>query len=232
MTKQKQKQKVTQKQVATQIVKVVIPPETIKKRKKRKKKTKTTQPAYNKSQPQPYQIPLYTPPFPVTFPRQKEDNSIKVSNLLRNYVGVQQKELQRLRGDLVAYRQEAQTAMRQKVAFPKQRVNLAEDFVEEVEEDVEEAEQPVEPREPFGAPTMTPAVEQVRGGAAAEEPMAEEPMGEPTGRKLNAGKLMKRMQESGVPVDRIQDAAGTGRGKVERLRELANEFGVDIFEYK
>jgi hypothetical protein len=74
--------------------------------------------------PQPYQVPLYMPPFPAVKPRQSFDDNKKVSNLLRNYVGVQKKELARLRGDLTAYRQEAQTAFNQQVAFPRSAVDV------------------------------------------------------------------------------------------------------------
>jgi hypothetical protein len=64
------------------------------------------------------------PPFPAVKPRQSFDDNKKVSNLLRNYVGVQKKELARLRGDLTAYRQEAQTAFNQQVAFPRSAVDV------------------------------------------------------------------------------------------------------------
>jgi hypothetical protein len=65
--------------------------------------------------------------------------------MLRNYIGVQKKELNRLRGDLTAYRQEAQTAFRQNVAYPRDSVDLgrvsdpSEDFTEEVRSDITEA---------------------------------------------------------------------------------------------
>ena len=74
--------------------------------------------------PKPYQVPLYMPPFPAVKPRQSFEDNKKVSNLLRNYVGVQKKELARLRGDLTAYRQEAQTAFNQQVAFPRANVDV------------------------------------------------------------------------------------------------------------
>ena len=98
-----------------------------------------------KSQPEPYQIPLHYPPFPATIPRHKEDNSIRVADMLRNYIGVQKNELNRLRGDLTAYRQEAQTVFRQKVAYPRASVDLgrvsdpSEDFTEEVMSDITDA---------------------------------------------------------------------------------------------
>ncbi len=65
--------------------------------------------------------------------------------MLRNYVGVQKKELSRLRNDLTAYRQEAQTAFRTRVAFPHNTVNYgqasdpSEDFTEEVKSDITDA---------------------------------------------------------------------------------------------
>jgi len=65
--------------------------------------------------------------------------------MLRNYIGVQKNELNRLRGDLTAYRQEAQTAFRQNVAYPRQSIDLgrvsdpSEDFTEEVRSDITDA---------------------------------------------------------------------------------------------
>ena len=65
--------------------------------------------------------------------------------MLRNYIGVQKNELNRLRGDLTAYRQEAQTVFRQKVAYPRASVDLgqvsdpSEDFTEEVMSDITDA---------------------------------------------------------------------------------------------
>lgn len=112
-----------------------------------------------KSQPEPYQIPLIYPPFPAIIPRHKQDNDTKVSNMLRNYVGVQKKELSRLRNDLTAYRQEAQTAFRTRVAFPHNTVNYgqasdpSEDFTEEVNSDITDASV-YNPPAPPDAPTV------------------------------------------------------------------------------
>jgi len=79
--------------------------------------------------PQPYQIPLYYPPFPSPLPKTKFDNSSKVANALRNYASVSKAEINRLRGDLTAYRQEAQTAFRQNVAFPRATINVGDDDI-------------------------------------------------------------------------------------------------------
>ncbi len=102
------------------------------KKKKKKKKKSVSKPksalevARN---PQPYEIPLYYPPFPSPLPRTKFDNSSKVANALRNYAAVSKAEINRLRGDLTAYRQEAQTTFRQNVAFPRATINVGDDDI-------------------------------------------------------------------------------------------------------
>lgn len=116
---------------------------------------------------QPYQIPLYTPPFPATMPRQKEDNSVKLGNMLRNYVGVQNQEIRRLRGDLTAYRQESQTVMRQQVMYPRALVDVGTQtdetpFTEEVKEDIADAAIPA------SEPPYLPATTLVRSKTAEE----------------------------------------------------------------
>ena len=79
--------------------------------------------------------------------------------MLRNYVGVQKKELSRLRNDLTAYRQEAQTVFRTRVAFPHNNVNYgqasdpSEDFTEEVMSDITDASV-YNPPSPPDAPTV------------------------------------------------------------------------------
>jgi hypothetical protein len=76
--------------------------------------------------PQPYQIPLYFPPFPSVIHNQPKQPSIQkaVASALRNYNDVNTAELKRLRGDLTAYRQEAQTAFHQNVAYPRATVDV------------------------------------------------------------------------------------------------------------
>tara|TARA_R110000851_G_scaffold94942_2_gene206154 strand:+ start:1089 stop:1871 length:783 start_codon:yes stop_codon:yes gene_type:complete len=76
--------------------------------------------------PQPYQIPLYFPPFPAVINNQPKQPSIQkaVANALRNYNDVNTAELRRLRGDLTAYRQEAQTAFHTNVAYPRATVDV------------------------------------------------------------------------------------------------------------
>lgn len=102
---------------------------------KKKKKTKPKSASKPKSalevarNPQPYQIPLYYPPYPSPLPKKKFDNGSKVANALRNYASVSKAEIKRLRGDLTAYRQEAQTAFKQSVAFPRSAVNVGDDNI-------------------------------------------------------------------------------------------------------
>lgn len=64
------------------------------------------------------------PPFPATMPSQRIDNHVRVENLLRSYISVNKEELNRLKGDLTAYRQEAQTAFNTNVAYPRATVDL------------------------------------------------------------------------------------------------------------
>lgn len=84
--------------------------------------------------------------------------------MLRNYIGVQKKELNRLRGDLTAYRQEAQTAFKQNVAYPRVSVDLgrvsnpSEDFTEEVISDITEASV-YNPPSPPDAPSVMLSLE-------------------------------------------------------------------------
>jgi len=76
--------------------------------------------------PQPYQIPLYYPPFPSVINQQPKQSRFDkaIAGALRNYQNVNTAELRRLRGDLTAYRQEQQTAFNTNVAFPRATVDV------------------------------------------------------------------------------------------------------------
>tara|TARA_R110001592_G_scaffold107992_3_gene302005 strand:+ start:2780 stop:3517 length:738 start_codon:yes stop_codon:yes gene_type:complete len=76
--------------------------------------------------PQPYQIPLYYPPFPSIINQQPKQSGFDkaIAGALRNYQNVNTAELKRLRGDLTAYRQEQQTAFKTNVAYPRASVNV------------------------------------------------------------------------------------------------------------
>ena len=102
----------------------------LKKKKKRKKKKKKSVPKqmswrdYSKN-PQPYEIPLYMPPYPSVINIQKNQPNVQriVADALRNYQDINTVELERLRGDLTAYRIESQTNFKQKVLAPKRGPN-------------------------------------------------------------------------------------------------------------
>tara|TARA_R110000772_G_scaffold126974_2_gene234074 strand:- start:551 stop:1324 length:774 start_codon:yes stop_codon:yes gene_type:complete len=76
--------------------------------------------------PQPYQIPLYYPPFPTLINQQPKQSGFDraIAGALRNYQNVNTAELRRLRGDLTAYRQEQQTAFNTNVAYPRATVDV------------------------------------------------------------------------------------------------------------
>ena len=134
------KKTISQNQSVNQIVNIVI--SDIKKKKKRKKKRKTK--ATSNPQPQilgktqPYQIPLYMPAFPQRIHTQTTSDQTKVSNLLRNYMAVNNAELKRLKGDLGAYRIQEQS--KKIIAYPKQKVSIesveGDDFTDEIEDDM------------------------------------------------------------------------------------------------
>ena len=76
--------------------------------------------------PQPYQIPLYYPPFPSIINQQPKQSGFDraIAGALRNYQNINTAELRRLRGDLTAYRQEQQTAFNTNVAYPRATVDV------------------------------------------------------------------------------------------------------------
>ena len=102
-----------------------------KKKKKKKKKRSASKPKMRSPldvarNPQPYQIPLYYPPFPSVINQQPKQSGVQqaVASALRNYADINAAELRRLRGDLTAYRQEQQTAFHTNVAYPRATVNV------------------------------------------------------------------------------------------------------------
>ena len=121
----------------------------MKPKRKKKRKSKKKSPPKPRSaidvarNPQPYQFPLYTPPFPSVINHQPKANanSQNVANTFRNIQAVNAKELERLRGDLTAYRQESQTIFKKLVAFPRDRVYFDDDeTVSELTDEEEEIE--------------------------------------------------------------------------------------------
>lgn len=120
----------------------------MKPKKPKKKKSKKKSPPKQRSaidvarNPQPYQFSLYTPPFPSVINHQPKANanSQNVANTFRNLQAVNTKELERLRGDLTAYRQESQTVFKKLVAFPKEKVYYDDETVSNLTDSEEEEE--------------------------------------------------------------------------------------------
>lgn len=120
----------------------------MKPKKPKKKKSKKKSPPKQRSaidvarNPRPYQFSLYTPPFPSVINHQPKANanSQNVANTFRNLQAVNTKELERLRGDLTAYRQESQTVFKKLVAFPKEKVYYDDETVSNLTDSEEEEE--------------------------------------------------------------------------------------------
>ena len=78
------------------------------------------------------------PAFPQRIHTQTTSDQTKVSNLLRNYMAVNNAELKRLKGDLGAYRMQEQS--KKIIAYPKQKVSIesveGDDFTDEIEDDM------------------------------------------------------------------------------------------------
>ena len=143
MKKLIKKKTISQRQYVNQVVKIVIGDVVKKKKRKTKRKTKRTsspQPQFL-GKTQPYQIPLYMPAFPQRIHTQTTSDQTKVSNLLRNYMAVNNAELKRLKGDLGAYRIQEQS--KKIIAYPKQKVSIesveGDDFTDEIEDDMNQS---------------------------------------------------------------------------------------------
>jgi len=149
--------------------------------------------------PQPYQFNMYTPPFPAVINHQPKANSNaqNVSDTFRNIRAVNAKELERLRGDLTAYRQESQTIFKKLVAFPKE--NIYYDPVPAVTEPEEEMVSAVEENEPTDAEDINIGVDKNRMIEENEAMRAEE---EQSGIGIEAGddEEIRQSEESIAPV--------------------------------
>ena len=137
------KKTISQRQSANQVVNIVISDIAKKKKRKKKRKTKASSPPQPQflGKTQPYQIPLYMPAFPQRIHTQTTSDQTKVSNLLRNYMAVNNAELKRLKGDLGAYRIQEQS--KKIIAYPKQNVSIesveGDDFTDEIEDDMNQS---------------------------------------------------------------------------------------------
>lgn len=212
MKKKKPKAKsMSQKQVATQIVQILLPTQP-KRRRKRKAKPQSKTGAVRTKFTQPYQIPLYTPPFPVTMPRQRNDNTEALGQQLRNSIAINKAELHRLKGNVSAYRQEQISGRR--VMFSDQT-----DYA---------ADAGLEKPGPDGSGGGGPSLEQLAavGEAEAAESKAAE---EPPKRKKPRPRVMKTkeelIKEFKAPHNML---LGHTSKKIAEIREIALANGISI----
>jgi|TARA_R110000787_G_scaffold121739_1_gene232622 hypothetical protein len=189
--------------------------------------------------PQPYQFNLYTPPFPAVINHQPKasSNAQNVSNTFRNIRAINAKELERLRGDLTAYRQESQTIFKKLVAFPKENIYYEpEPVVTEPEDDTKEVVgdllnemvSAVEENEAMGAEDIDVGVdidEEIR--------IPEEAISPP--RKKRAPNKTKtrnqlRAELENLPGDKSFPMSNTQfrNTKLPQMRALAEERGIDL----
>ena len=208
----------------------------LKPKKKKRKKRKKLQPPKPRSaiavakNPKPYQFNLYTPPFPSIIYHQPKANAISqnVANTFRNIQAVNAKELERLRGDFTAYRQESQTIFKKLVAFPKERAMVEERPASPIEspEDlsVEELEE---------SPGEKTLMEQAGEGAGRltdpetkitlppRNPEDELPSRRKYQRKNKSMAMLKRELQS-------ENISFPSKIKAKELRQLAQDNGISI----
>ena len=176
------------------------------------------------------------PPFPATMPSQRIDNHVRVENLLRNYMTVNKQELNRLKGDLTAYRQEAQTAFRQNVAYPRPTVQVGDLDVSELENVLQEPEEKEEEEEeedvgPTGGGGLTEA--EIERMAILRQKLKErqfsrsDPLPSPPsqrGRRPSGQKSMKDLKDE-LRANGVRVPSGI---KQRELHALAKQAGISL----
>ena len=153
------KKTMNQSQNVTQIVKIAI--SDLKPKRKKRKKRKSIpkrRHALDVAKTGSYEFKFITPTYPsvINIQRERPSMQTKLENSLRNYASINTAELKRLRGDLVAYRQEAQTNFKTNVAFPKATVNVG-----DLSRDLNKALEQIDTSPPITEPQI-PSVPQLR----------------------------------------------------------------------
>jgi len=222
----------SQTQNVKQIVSIIINDRKTKKRKYKKRKSiaKPRSAIDVAKNPKPYQFSMYNPPFPYIINHQPKASAISqnVANVFRNLQSVNSKELERLRGDLTAYRQEAQTLFKQPIAFPKKKVIFEKPVIEATEEVVA-----IEPTEE----DIIMEKLETSGGKLTETEIDTEP-------EMLPPKLPKRNPELDIPSRKYQrreknmsmlkremranDVPFPSKIKAKELRELAVSSGISL----
>ena len=237
----------SQTQNVKQIVSIIINDKKTKKRKKRKRKSipKMRSAIDVARNPQPYQFSIYNPPFPSVINHQPKASVISqnVANAFHNLQSVNSKELERLRGDLTAYRQEAQTLFKQPIAFPKKRVMFKKEEEEVViEEPVAEVIEPViEPIEPTATSVASGEEEDIileklksSGGKLTETEIETDPemLLPPRNPELDIPSRKYQRKEKNMAMIkkelRTNDVPFPSKIKAKELRELAVSSGISL----
>jgi len=217
----------SQTQNVKQIVSIVINEKKKRKYKKRKRKSipKMRTAIEVAKNPKPYQFSMYNPPFPSVINHQPKAsaNSQQIANAFRNLQAVNNKELERLRGDLTAYRQEAQTIFKQPIAFPKKKVIFEKPIIEQEEPIVEEV---VAIEEPVIEPTEKEEkiiLKKLKSSGGMTEIETDPEMLLPprnTRKNKNMAMLKREMTANDVPFP--------SKIKAKELRELAVSSGISL----
>ena len=216
------------------------------KKKRKHRKPKTTPPKPRSAievarNPQPYQFPIYTPPFPAVINHQPKasSNAQNVSDTFRNIRAINAKELERLRGDLTAYRQESQTIFKKLVAFPRENiyyepepvVTEPEDETKEVVGDLlNEMVTAVEEKEKMGVEDIDIGddidQEEIRLREEAKASVVKKRI------RLTVKKNKKQLREEleNLPGDESYPMSNTMFNKTnkKKIQDLAEERGIDL----
>ena len=234
----------SQTQNVKQIVSIIINDrKTKKKTKKRKRKSipKIRSAIDVAKNPQPYQFSMYSPPYPYIINHQPKANanSQNIANAFRNLQSVNSKELERLRGDLTAYRQEAQTIFKQSIAFPKKKVMFEKPIIEPIAVEEPVIEEVVAIEEPVIEPTekeekiIIKKLKSSAGGLTETEietdpemllpprnPELDIPSRKYQRKEKNMSMIKREMRANDVPFP--------SKIKAKQLRELAVSSGISL----
>ena len=234
----------SQTQNVKQIVSIIINDRKTKKTKKRKRKSipKMRSVIEVAKSPQPYQFSMYTPQFPYIINHQPKASAISqnVANTFRNLQAVNNKELERLRGDLTAYRQEAQTIFKQSIAFPKKKVMFEKPIIEPIAVEEPVIEEVVAIEEPVIEPTekeekiIIKKLKSSAGGLTETEIETDPEMLLPPRNNPELDIPSKRYQRKEKNMAMIKkelrtnDVPFSSRIKAKQLRELAVSSGISL----
>ena len=210
-----------------------------KKRKKRKKTPPKPRSAIDVARnPRPYQFNLYTPPFPSIIYHQPKANAVSqnVANTFRNIQSVNAKELERLRGDFTAYRQESQTIFKKLVAFPKERAMVEEQPPSPIESPEERPPSPIESPDlsidetSIGEKTLMEQAGEGAGRLTEPETKITLPIRNPEDEIPSRRKYQRKNKSMAMLKRELQseNISFPSKIKAKELRQLAQDNGISI----